>query len=567
MKFILSIFSFLLFVSVQAQINRNKISTFNPDELSSWLHVFASDDFKGRGTGEIGGQIASDFLAKKLSEFGYKMPLQYKYDGETEHSFFQDIPLMREKLIDVNITYNGKKLNNYKDVFVFRSKFNGIAESDELIFIGKGVNVGLEELIKSTDLSKKTIVIYDDSKGGTSNNNVYSVIKALENNQPSAILVLKQDFTPTASRIQKMSSSPGISINYNMVNVEAYTKYIESNFKGKEKAKPQHNPTMLAISGDVVEEEMMVDIVDEVFPNGVKPTKVEKRVVPVVYISEKAGLEMLGLKSRKFKKVLKKITKKGQFGFYTKKTKHKITVQKEVEEFSGRNVVAMIEGQDNTETLILSAHYDHLGEVNSVVYNGADDNGSGSIGLLAMASKFQEARKQGFKPKRNIMFVWFTGEEKGLLGSEYFAKYPNIPVHNIVTDLNIDMIGRIDPKHEKEKKEDYIYVIGADKLSKKLHTVNEEMNEQYAQIELDYTYNDEKDPNRYYYRSDHYNFAKQDIPVIFYFSGVHEDYHQSTDDPDKINYPKMAKILKLVFNTAWELSIMNERVPLDVKKK
>jgi Zn-dependent M28 family amino/carboxypeptidase len=164
-----------------------------------------------------------------------------------------------------------------------------------------------------------------------------------------------------------------------------------------------------------------------------------------------------------------------------------------------------------------------------------------------------------------MLFMAVSGEEKGLLGSAYYAENPVFPLNNTVCDLNIDMIGRLDEKHEKTP--DYIYLIGSDKLSSELHKISELANKTYTQLELDYTYNDEKDKNRYYYRSDHYNFAKKGIPVIFYFNGVHADYHKETDETEKINFEKMEKITRLVFFTAWELANRKERIAVDSKKK
>ena len=154
-----------------------------------------------------------------------------------------------------------------------------------------------------------------------------------------------------------------------------------------------------------------------------------------------------------------------------------------------------------------------------------------------------------------------AGEEKGLLGSKYYTENPVYPLENTVADLNIDMIGRLDEKHADNP--NYVYLIGSDKLSNELHRISEEANSTYTNLELDYTYNDPNDPNRFYYRSDHYNFAKKNIPIIFYFNGTHEDYHKATDTVDKIDFEKMEKITRLVFYTCWELVNREERIQLN----
>ena len=232
---------------------------------------------------------------------------------------------------------------------------------------------------------------------------------------------------------------------------------------------------------------------------------------------------------------------------------------------SSENVLAYIKGSEKpNEIIVLSAHYDHIGvDIDGNVYNGADDDGSGTVSLLEIASAFTKAKADGHGPKRSILFLHVTGEEKGLYGSKYYTENPIFSLENTITNLNIDMIGRIDKDHEAEGKNEYIYLIGSDRLSTDLHNVSEEANEKYTKLNLDYTFNAKDDPNRFYYRSDHYNFAKHNIPIIFYFNGVHEDYHQISDTPDKIEYDLMTKRAKLVFYTAWEVANRDKRLVVD----
>ncbi|HLO72954.1 MAG TPA: M28 family metallopeptidase [Flavobacterium sp.] len=226
------------------------------------------------------------------------------------------------------------------------------------------------------------------------------------------------------------------------------------------------------------------------------------------------------------------------------------------------NIWTFIEGSEKPEeVLVISAHYDHVGMKNGEVFNGADDDGSGTVALLEIAQAFNEAKKQGFGPKRSILFLHVTGEEHGLHGSRFYSENPLFPVKNTIADINIDMIGRRDTLHPNTN--NYIYVIGSDRLSSELHTINEEVNAKYTQLELDYKYNDRKDPERIYYRSDHYNFAKKGIPAIFFFNGIHADYHQSSDTPDKIEYDALAKRAQLAFVLAWELANRPERIKVD----
>lgn len=241
-----------------------------------------------------------------------------------------------------------------------------------------------------------------------------------------------------------------------------------------------------------------------------------------------------------------------------------------VEYFKGRsnnsseNVVAYIKGSEKPdEFVIISAHYDHIGIKDGKINNGADDDGSGTTGVLEIAKAFKKAGDAGNGPKRSVVFLHVTGEEEGLFGSRYYTEHPIFPLENTVADLNIDMIGRYDEKHAKNP--EFVYLIGSDKLSTELHELSETVNKKYTRLDLDYTYNDENDPNRFYYRSDHYNFAKNNIPIIFYFNGVHEDYHKPTDTPDKIRFDLLKKRAQLVFYTAWEIANREKRLVVDKK--
>ena len=235
---------------------------------------------------------------------------------------------------------------------------------------------------------------------------------------------------------------------------------------------------------------------------------------------------------------------------------------------NSENVVAFVKGSTKpNEYVIISAHLDHIGITDKgEINNGADDDGSGTVALLEIAEAFKKAVGAGQGPKRSIVFLHVTGEEKGLLGSQYYTDHkPIFPLAQTVVNLNIDMIGRIDP--EREGGRNYVYLIGSDKLSSELHDLSEEVNRKYANLELDYKYNDENDPNRFYYRSDHYNFAKNNIPIIFYFNGTHDDYHRPSDTPDKINYDLLENRTRLIFHTAWEIANRDQKVVVDKSTK
>jgi Peptidase family M28 len=226
------------------------------------------------------------------------------------------------------------------------------------------------------------------------------------------------------------------------------------------------------------------------------------------------------------------------------------------------NIWAYIEGSEKpNEVIVISAHYDHIGIKNGEIYNGADDDGSGTVALLEIAQAFAIAKKEGHGPKRSILFLHMTGEEHGLLGSSYYTQNPLFPLANTITDINIDMIGRHDEFHNDSS--NYVYLIGSDYLSTDLFTICEDANKNYVNLLLDYKFNDKADPNRFYYRSDHYNFAKYRIPIVFLFNGVHADYHKATDEVSKIEFDALAKRAQLAFAIAWELANRGNRPVVD----
>ena len=247
-----------------------------------------------------------------------------------------------------------------------------------------------------------------------------------------------------------------------------------------------------------------------------------------------------------------------------------ININKTTINLQSTDVIGVMPGIEKpNEYIFITAHYDHLGMRDSIIYYGADDDGSGTTSVLQIAQAFAAARDKGYKPKRSIVFMTVSGEEKGLWGSEYYTNHPLFSLDSTSVDLNIDMVGRIDPARNYGDSTNYVYTIGEDKLSSDLMRISDSINNLYTHLELDRKFNDPKDPNRFYYRSDHYNFARKGVPIIFYFNGTHADYHQPTDTVDKINFELMSKRVKLVFYTAWEMAnrkaMLKRDIPLNQK--
>lgn len=248
-------------------------------------------------------------------------------------------------------------------------------------------------------------------------------------------------------------------------------------------------------------------------------------------------------------------------------TKTHLYVYKRAIMLESSNVIGVMPGTDKKdEYVLLTSHYDHIGKRGNDIYYGADDDGSGTTSVLQMAEAFAEAKADGYGPRRTIVFITVSGEEKGLLGSEFYSENPVFPLNKTSVDLNTDMVGRIDPNRKEGDSTNYVYVIGEDKLSSDLIKITDSVNSQYSKLEIDRRFN-ANDPNRYYYRSDHYNFAKKGVPIMFYFNGTHADYHRTTDTVDKINFDLMAKRVKLIFNTAWVMANRSEMLKRDIPLK
>lgn len=287
----------------------------------------------------------------------------------------------------------------------------------------------------------------------------------------------------------------------------------------------------------------------------------------VFFVSPDVAAKLMNTSMEKLSKAAGEESKKGPL----KKMKPGNLVYKtsmEIKTVKSDNVLGYLEGTDKKDELIVvTAHYDHIGKRKSgegdLINNGADDDGSGTATVMELAKIFAQAKKDGKGPRRSMLFMTVTGEEKGLLGSEYYSEHPVFPLDKTVVDLNIDMVGRRDAQHKDSAP--YVYVIGSDKLSTELHKLSEATNKTYTNLIFDYTYNDQNHPDRLYYRSDHWNFAKKNIPIIFYFDGIHEDYHKPSDEVSKIEFDLMAKRAQCVFYTAWEIANREQRIMPDAK--
>ncbi|HKK12609.1 MAG TPA: M28 family peptidase [Flavobacteriaceae bacterium] len=479
-------------------------STITATDLKTMLYTYASDEFEGRETGEPGQKKAVNYLRQQYMDMGIPSPLS---DGD----YFQEVPLEKQKSPEISITLNGKKYTNFKDFVLTGGTSTVTITADHIVYAGYGIEADNYSDYKDLDVKGKVVLIKagepknEDGTYVTSGNTEPTKWNNGRQGRRSKRDVAKEKGAKALIMMDDDASFTRLS--------SYYSRIIKSGNSGH-------------ISLRKAEPKMLQFTVTENFGKALYED-----------INEDDSPKVLH-------------------------TSLNINVKGSSENVSSENVLAFIKGSEKpNEILVISAHLDHLGVHNGKIYNGADDDGSGTIAVIEIAKAFEDAVKDGYRPRRSILFLNVTGEEKGLLGSEYYTTHPVFPLKNTIADLNIDMVGRIDPKHENNR--NYVYLIGSNRLSTELHKISEDANQKYTHLDLDYTYNDDNDPNRFYYRSDHYNFAKHNIPVIFYFNGTHADYHQPTDTADKIEYNIYETRTRLVFYTAWELANRDQRIVVD----
>jgi hypothetical protein len=499
-----------------AEIKKEALESITASDLSAYLHILASDSMEGRATGESGQKKAARYLAAKFKEFGLLPPVS----TTKGKSYFQEFTLIEKKWADVYLKVDKTKKIFLKDFYAYGDVSIPEATSMKIVCAGYGIETQNYSDYKNISVENKGVIIFMGE--------------------------------PFKDSISLISGTKNLSSWANDWRVKSDIAY-------KKGAKAVY----VIVGNTQAEFEMrLTNLKDHL----VAPTMAfsHKKKSSAFFIPVGLAAEMLKSNTSKLLEYKKMYSSsESTYPFKSSKVEAKVGVTERI--VQTENVLGIIEGNKYPEEIVvLTAHYDHLGIENGKICYGADDDGSGTVALLEMAQAFSFAKAKGAGPARTILFMPVTGEERGLMGSEYYTDKPVFPLKNTVVDLNIDMIGRVDAAHASN--ENYVYIIGSNRLSSELHAINEHANAISANIELDYTFNSFDDPNRFYYRSDHYNFAKNNIPVIFYFSGIHEDYHKPTDTVDKIRFDKMTKITQLVFATAWEIANRETRLVVDGTK-
>jgi hypothetical protein len=501
-RFYTVIFS-ALFVTTYSQdsIGFSFTNQISSAQIEQYARVISSDDLEGRETGERGQKMAARYIVEHLKSCGIE-------GAGDSLGYYQRFKLYGLPLGDTKMYIDGKTYSDQVDYYSFTALSDTVLTQSEIVFLGYGISrLGYDNYAGLTVKGKIGVIYRGEPEGK------------------------QTEWSTDFSKKSTLAKSKGM-VGLIVVDKEFESKLPRAKFYQKK--------------------------------NKLKFEKPGEEGFSIIHIGPKALNKIFNGKS------LKEINQgifEGQANWnLQQKPMCEIHFNAQVREVIAENILGVIPGNRNPdEYVFISAHYDHLGIREEGIYNGADDNGSGTSAVMELARVMKLASDEQKGVGRSVVFLFVSGEEKGLLGSTYYVENPIIPLSNIIADLNIDMIGRCDTIHDIEYS-NYLYVIGSDKLSTDLHQISEAVNDDWIGFDFDYRYNAPDDPFRLYYRSDHYNFAKYGIPVIFYFRGLHEDYHKTTDTFDKLDIETITKVSKLVFMTAREIGNRSDRLMVDVKE-
>lgn len=503
-----------LYCVIPANAQERGMGSITAAELKTHLSFIASDEFGGRNTPSTELKITSRYLATMVESYGFESLMP---DG----SFFQNIPLEITSLDESHTSLKlligqEEKVFKFPDDFSLRTRTDGTL-SGEIAFVGYGVeapDLGWDDY-GERDLEGKIVVMLDGRLPAD------HPLSQTENRR----YIRRR----TGNALQR-----GVVAVITVINEERELSYRESDysFDNPERVRlaPDEGSQQQAAGGSQIGLFLQMEI------------------------RHAAAAGLLGISGEELTDMFAALGRGEQVpGRQLSGRMVEVTVKQKMREDYTSNVVAVLEGSDpvlKQEYVLYGSHHDHVGVRNGRIYNGADDNGSGTVAMLEMAQAFSIER-----PKRSVIMVWHTGEEKGLWGSEYFVQNSPVPVEKMSAELNLDMICRNDP--------DSLYLVGSDKLSTELDAAVNRMNDRYINLNFDYVYNDLTHPELFFFRSDHYPYVQYGIPALWFFCGTTEDYHQETDTIDRVDYGKMERVTRLAYLVGYEIGNLPEMLKLD----
>ncbi len=491
-------------------------ATITTADLQKHLTIIAGDEMQGRETGTEGQRKAAAYIEQQFRAMGLQ-------PAAALNGYQQFYPLYRDTMSSSSLTLNGKALEYGKDYIApLTANITQKISSKKIVFVGYGI---------STDK-------YDDYAG----KKVKGKIVVFFSGEPK----LDGNYLVTAGKRPSDWTMMGQSLKLQLAKERGAAGAI------------MISPTTESFNPRLVESSKKTNVY---YPRS------SKEGVNAITLSHEAARNLMS--SPVFDSLLKKAKASMPLAAEAvkeSKAKFVFDYSKSREVINASNVLGYVEGTDKKDEIVfLTGHYDHLGMRDGKIYYGADDDGSGTVAVIEMAEAFAKAKAEGRGPRRTVVFMTVSGEEKGLWGSEYYSDHPVFPLEKTSVDLNTDMVGRIDTERKKDDTLNYVYVIGHNKLSSDLPVINEGVNNKYTNLVLDYKYDDPNDQNRIYFRSDHYNFARKGVPILFFYDGMLKaDYHKPTDTVDKINWGLYEKRVLMIFHTAWEIANRDEMLKRDI---
>lgn len=486
-------------------------------ELQKHLNIIASDEMEGRETGTEGQRKAAAYIESFFKTTGLLPSVPAK-------GYQQFYPLYKDSTVSSTLTLN-KKPATYGTDYTSPVNTNdeGKFDAKKIVFAGYGIEDGAYSDYSGLNVKGKIVAIF---LGEPKTNGQY----------------LLGDKSGRGSQW----TFPGLSKKLNLAAEKGAVGVFVI------------NPNQATFTQRVTDASRKTNTY---YPRPVTGKKLNYAILSHAYAKEILGANTDSLIAAA--KAYRPFAKKD---YAEKKIKTAFDFKKNRTTVNASNVLGIVEGSDKKdEYVFVTAHYDHIGMQNGVVNNGADDDGSGTVAIMQIGEAFHKAKAEGKGPRRTVVIMAVSGEEKGLWGSEYYSDNPLYPLEKTTVDLNIDMIGRVDTERMKDDTLNYVYVVGHNKLSTDLPIINEGVNNKYTGLVLDYKFDDPKDPNRIYFRSDHYNFARKGVPVLFFYDGMLKaDYHRPTDDVEKINWPLLEKRARMVFHTAWEMANRDAMLKRDI---
>ncbi len=530
------------------------------EQLRDYLSFIASDELEGRDTPSRGLNIAAKFIATHLSRWGFT-------PAGDSGSYFQKVLLNKSRVVPATtfVEVDGQKFTFGKDFISSSTEGNVTAP---MVYVKNGYMVKSKNVnpYEGIDVNGKFMVVLGGFPKGISPVD-FSGKLGIDFDTPS-------NYAKTNGALGIISIPSTRALNqwerdlFNVsekgtVSVPSFNKQNETPSVPPKTVSIKMNDSAIVMGKGTVTFPIIIKMDGK--PSVLSVTASSK-LIDAIFAGENIGVQSMNMRASA-DSVPSFILSAGK--------KITLNIAVTTDTLFTQNVVAVWQGSDKKlmdEYVAFGAHYDHIGIRNEPIKgdsinNGADDDGSGTVGLLSMA----EAFSHGPKPKRSILFVWHMGEEKGLWGSRYFVENPTVPLSNIVTQLNIDMIGRSKPdtgavsKNDDYSSSNEVFSIGSNMMSSELGKLNESNNATLYNMKLNFKFDDPADPNRLFYRSDHYNYAKSGIPIVFYFDGLHEDYHRVSDEVSKIDFEKLMKVTKTVYSLGWKIANLPKRPFIDKK--